>query len=196
MLKLVITEENLSQTERNMAETILSANTRALQYVTSLSRKLSKGAEESFSPVELSALFEELCQNAAHWAESKGVYLKTESNLKGQAVIQKERLSEPFNTVLNAVEHTPRGKTVSLTGCMTGEGWELCIYDQGKGFSQEALLHGRNGSGRGIPPEAALLIWSWTLVCCAGSKKSGGTVLLRNGNLGGIVTFSFCQHQI
>ena len=193
----LLLEENLSQTERNMAETILSANTRAVQYVPSL-LELSKGAEESFSPVELSALFEELCQNARTLAESKGVYLKTESNLKGQAVIQKERLLRAFlNTVLNAVEHTPRGKTVSLTGCMTGEGWELCIYDQGKGFSQEALLHGterlwQGDSSRSSASHHGLGLW----FAAQAAKNHGGTVLLRNGNLGGIVTFSFCQHQI
>ena len=56
-------------------------------------------------------------KNALAAAEAKGVNLITDNRLEGSWRIQPERLQRGiFNIVLNAVEYTPKGKTVYLEG--------------------------------------------------------------------------------
>ena len=43
--------------------------------------------------------------------------------------------------MLNAVEYTPKGKTVYLEGKMTDNGWQVCVRDEGIGFDEEAVRH-------------------------------------------------------
>ena len=51
--------------------------------------------------------------------------------------------------MLNAVEYTPKGKTVYLEGKMTDNGWQVCVKDEGTGFDEEAVRHAAERLWRG-----------------------------------------------
>lgn len=188
----LLLEEDLPPNSRKMAETIGSANDRAIWYVTSL-LEVSKGAEEPFVSASLPQLFEELCRSAEALAVSRGIALRTEHHLKGTANVQKDRLLRAFlNVVLNAVEHTSPGKAVFLEGLETENSWQIRVWDEGSGFSKGALAHAterlwRDDTSRSANSHHGLGLWFAAQVI----KAHAGTLNLSNTPSGGMVTISF-----
>ena len=188
----LLLEEALPESARKMAETIVSSNDRAKQYVSSL-LEASAGADEAFASVGLSDFFETLCRHAQSVSDSKNVSLKIHNNLRGSARIQKVRLLRAIgNVVQNAVEHTPAGKTVAIAGCMIPNGWQITVCDEGAGFSKAALVHGterlwRDDTSRSADGHHGLGLWFAHQVIRAHS----GNIKLGNSDTGGRVVINF-----
>ena len=115
--------------------------------------------------MQLGEWFEKLRENALAAAEAKGVNLITDNRLEGSWRIQPERLQRGiFNIVLNAVEYTPKGKTVYLEGKMTDNGWQVCVKDEGTGLMRRQCAMRLSGCGGRKVPQAdghhGLGLWS------------------------------------
>ena len=185
----LLLEEDLSEDCREMAETIVSSSRRAEGYVAGLLEACA-GAEEEFQSCDLSLIFKEAFQNALPLAASKGILLKKESDLRGTASLQKEHfLRAVGNLVDNAIEYTPSGGTVFLKGSVTEKSWQLTVFDQGPGFTKEALAHGtkrlwRGDTGRSLDGHRGLGLWIAAQVV----KSHSGELELNNWERGGMVT--------
>ena len=93
------------------------------------------------------------------------------------------------NLVDNAIEYTPSGGTVFLKGSMTEKSWQLTVFDQGPGFTKEALAHGtkrlwRGDTGRSLDGHRGLGLWIAAQVV----KSHSGELELNNWERGGMVT--------
>ncbi len=190
----LLLEGDLKENERKMVETILHSNERAKQYVLSL-LETSRGEEESFESVSLDSFFESLRRNARSIAEKCGVRLDVRNKTIGSVRMQEHHLNRAVgNVIQNAIEHTPEGGTVTVTGSMLDHGWQLTVQDEGTGFSQAALLHGterlwRDNRARAADGHNGLGLWFASQVV----EKHAGSILLRNGDAGGIVTIRFSK---
>ena len=187
----LLLEEELPQDYERLIRKILEATVRAKEYVASL-LETSSGKEEAFTKMQLGEWFEKLRENALAAAEAKGVNLITDNRLEGSWRIQPERLQRGiFNIVLNAVEYTPKGKTVYLEGKMTDNGWQVCVKDEGTGFDEEAVRHAaerlwRGEKSRRTDGHHGLGLWSAAQAIRAhkgelvlGNWEEGGEVLAR-----------------
>lgn len=190
----LLLDEDLSETERKMVETIITSNNRAKQYVTSLLES-SSGADEVFETTNLSTLFDELYQNTMPLAETKRVCLQTQNSLKGAASVQNDHLLRALgNVVQNAIEHTPAGRNVYLEGIMIDGGWQVTVRDEGPGFSKAAIHHAterlwRDDTARGVDGHNGLGLWFAAQV----TKAHAGQLELSNWDSGGMVSIKFCK---
>lgn len=187
----LLLEEELPQDYERLIRKISEATVRAKEYVASL-LETSSGKEEAFTKMQLGEWFEKLRENALAAAEAKGVNLITDNRLEGSWRIQPERLQRGiFNIVLNAVEYTPKGKTVYLEGKMTDNGWQVCVKDEGTGFDEEAVRHAaerlwRGEKSRRTDGHHGLGLWSAAQAIRAhkgelvlGNWEEGGEVFVR-----------------
>lgn len=186
----LLLEETLPEQQRKMVETIAASNERARRYVAGL---LDAQEEEAFESYSLKDLFDELCQSVASLAHAGGVCLQTQNRLAGDACVQKERLLRALgNVALNAIEHTLRGASVHMQGCMTQDGWQITVADEGPGFTQAALRHAterlwRDDTARAADGHSGLGLWFAAQVV----KAHAGELALHSGKTGGVVTIRF-----
>lgn len=188
----LLLDEELPESSRRMVETIAASNERARQYVTSF-LEASAGEEEAFKSNSLNALFDQLISNTTAIAEARGVCLKVQNELNGSANIQKDHLLRALgNVVQNAIEHSPVGGNVYLTGSMADGGWQVTVCDEGPGFSKAALQHAterlwRGDTARGADGHNGLGLWLAAQVV----KTHEGHLYLSNTKSGGVVTIKF-----
>ena len=188
----LLLDEELPESSRRMVETIAASNERARQYVTSF-LEASAGEEEAFKSNSLSELFDQLISNTTAIAEARGVCMKVQNDLNGSANIQKDHLLRALgNVVQNAIEHSPVGGNVYLTGSMADGGWQVTVCDEGPGFSKAALQHAterlwRGDTARGADGHNGLGLWFAAQVV----KTHEGQLYLSNTKSGGVVTINF-----
>ncbi len=188
----LLLDEELPECDRKMVETIAASNQRARQYVTCL-LETSAGEEEAFKNTSLNALFDQLISNTTAIAEARGVCIKTQNSLNGSVNVQKEHLLRALgNVVQNAIEHSPVGGNVYLTGSMADGGWQVTVCDEGPGFSKPALQHAterlwRGDTARGADGHNGLGLW----FAAQAVKTHEGQLYLSNNKSGGVVTIKF-----
>ena len=188
----LLLDEELTESSRKMAETIVSSNNRAKQYVTDL-LDTSYGIDETFENVDLCDMFDELYQRVLPIAQTHNVCLKMENNLERTFSIQKNHLLRALgNVIQNAIEHTPEDGNVYLTASMTDGGWQIIVQDEGTGFSKAALLHAterlwRDDTARVSDGHNGIGLWFAAQVV----KNHSGKLELGNCEKGGIVTIAF-----
>ncbi len=188
----MLLDEELPESSRRMVETIAASNERARQYVTSF-LEASAGEEEAFKSNSLNALFDQLISNTTAIAEAKGVCIKVQNGLNGFANVQKDHLLRALgNVVQNAIEHSPVGRSVYLTGSMADSGWQVTVCDEGPGFSKAALQHAterlwRGDTARGADGHNGLGLWFAAQVV----KTHEGQLYLSNTKSGGAVIIKF-----
>ena len=188
----LLLDEELPESSRRMVETIAASNERARQYVTSF-LEASAGEEEAFKSNSLSELFDQLISNTTAIAEARGVCMKVQNGLNGSANVQKDHLLRALeNVVQNAIEHSPVGGSIYLTGSMADGGWQVTICDEGPGFSKTALQHAterlwRGDTARGADGHNGLGLWFAAQVV----KTHEGQLYLSNTKSGGVVTINF-----
>lgn len=190
----LLLEDDLQEKHRKMVETILESNSRAKQYVSSL-LEASCGEDEVFECVSLATFFEELCINAKPVAQAGKIHLKSVNELSSCVLMQKHHLLRAIgNVVLNAIEYTKEGGSVSVEGGMVEDGWQIIVYDEGPGFSEAAILHARERLWRGDNARTStghhgLGLWFATQVI----QNHSGQMILGNNNNGGVVAIKFKQ---
>ena len=188
----LLLDEELPESSRRMVETIAASNERARQYVTSF-LEASAGEEEAFKINSLNDLFDQLISNTTAIAEARGVCMKVQNGLNGSANVQKDHLLRALeNVVQNAIEHSPVGGNVYLTGSMADGGWQVTVCDEGPGFSKAALQHAterlwRGDTARGADGHNGLGLWFAAQIV----KTHEGQLYLSNAKSGGVVTIKF-----
>ena len=119
--------------------------------------------------------------------------MKVQNDLNGSANIQRDHLLRALgNVVQNAIEHSPVGGNVYLTGSMADGGWQVTVCDEGPGFSKAALQHAterlwRGDTARGADGHNGLGLWFAAQIV----KTHEGQLYLSNAKSGGVVTIKF-----
>ena len=188
----LLLEGDLPESCRKLVKTIETSNLQVKKYVNGL-LDASAGNDEAFVEFERRCFLEEGVQNMLPIAEKHHVQLRTENRLSGTARIQKEHLLRALiNIIQNAIEYTPEGGTVFLSGEMTKTGWELTVRDEGPGFSKAALSHAverlwRGDTARTLDGHNGLGLWFAEQVI----RLHAGNLEITNGEKGGIVVMRF-----
>jgi len=121
-------------------------------------------------------------------AENSGVWIREELADLPLIPMDQSRIQQVFqNLIDNAIQHSPRGKSVTITANRSGEGRnemvEITFTDQGTGFRDEDLprlfepffTRRRGGTGLGLSIVHRIL------------EQHDGDVVARNGPSGGAV---------
>ncbi len=191
----LLLEEDLKGEQKKMVETIWDSNNRAKQYVNSL-LEASHGEDEPFEQISCQVFFDILRNNALLIADKYGIRLDLHNNADGSMCMQKQHLSRAVgNVVQNAIEHTPKGGTVTVESTVQEDFWKITVQDEGSGFSQAALLHAterlwRGDSARASTGHNGLGLWFASQVV----KNHNGQILLSNSANGGVVVINFKQN--
>lgn len=185
----LLLEDQLAEEQLIMVETIINNSSRAEDYVAVLLSS-SVGLDEELEQVALVNFFDEVTQKATEIGKEAGVKVITSWNLSGTSKIQYARfLRAIINLIQNAVEHTPHGKRIKISfEAVDDLSWQIQIYDEGKGFSSEAIKHAkerfwREDKARGMDGHSGLGLWFANTVIVG----HGGKLTLKNGEKGGII---------
>ena len=122
-------------------------------------------------------------------AESSGVWIREElADDLPPIPMDQSRIQQVFqNLIDNAIQHSPRGKSVTITANRSGKGGhemlEITVADQGSGFRDEDLprlfepffTRRRGGTGLGLSIVQRIL------------EQHDGDIVARNGTNGGAV---------
>jgi signal transduction histidine kinase len=185
----LLLEESVGPGQKQMVESIESNANRAKLYISSM-LDAAAGTKEAFEQTSLSALLEEAVIQVKELASNAGVQFAVSNHLTVSATVQPERMHRAIeNIIRNAIEHTPTGETIWVSGeNEDGKSWRIRIEDSGDGFSDGALQHAterfwRDDLSRGNDGHSGLGLWFVSDVIHAHK----GTLILRNGEHGGIV---------
>ena len=95
----------------------------------------SAGELTSSGQINLSELLREIAAQLESFAELRGVKLKLDVKDKVQALLPREECENlAFNLVLNALQHTPSGGSVTLHADANGGTVQMAIEDTGEGI--------------------------------------------------------------
>jgi signal transduction histidine kinase len=185
----LLLEEGVVPEQRQMVESIESNASRAKLYVLSM-LDAAAGTEEAYERTALSALLDKAVIQVQEIASNAGVQLAVSNHLTGSATVQPKRMLRAIENILrNAIEHTPAGETIGVSGGdENGKSWNIQIEDGGDGFSDGALQHAterfwRDDLSRGNDGHSGLGLWFVNDVI----HVHKGTLILSNGERGGIV---------
>jgi signal transduction histidine kinase len=185
----LLLEEGVAPGQKQMVESIESNANRAKLYISSM-LNVAAGTEEAFERTALSALLDEAVTQVKEIASNAGVQFAVSNHLTGSVTVQPERMLRAIENIMrNAIEHTPVGETIGVSGGNEdSKSWSIQIEDGGDGFSDGALQHAterfwRDDLSRGNDGHSGLGLWFASDVIHAHK----GTLILSNGDHGGIV---------
>jgi signal transduction histidine kinase len=147
----------------------------------------SDGGELSSQPLDLSAVARASVNLITPFARAKGVAIETDLGANGRINGDPDLLGRAVAATLhNAVKYTPAAGVIHVRVACTNEGVELCVRDEGPGFSESALVHalerfwrddaarGRSGgSGLGLAIASEIV------------RRCGGALAIENASAGG-----------
>ncbi|WP_157369166.1 HAMP domain-containing sensor histidine kinase [Zavarzinella formosa] len=174
---------------RENAERLLSM----IEQLLSLARLEDRRDEFHLAPQSVGALFQTAVDTAADRAADHHLELVVEdvSDLP-QVFADAERFSHALdNLVTNAINHTPAGGTITLSGrVIDGNRVELAVRDTGKGIPPEAMAHlferfyrvpghdSSSGTGLGLAIVREILEAHGGTATCESQLNKGTTFLL------------------
>jgi heavy metal sensor kinase len=138
--------------------------------------------------IDLSAVAAYAAARLSVLADERGVRVHVDA--APDAIVRAERdgLERAVITVLhNAIKYSADGGTVTVGVTRDSDGVELCVADNGAGFSAEGLQHAfdrfwRDDEARTLPGSGLGLA-----IAKATVERFGGTIAIANGNGGGAV---------
>ena len=136
------------------------------------------------------ALVSTVLEEKLRACETFQIRLEAKVYVPAGIAIRNYYLCSVFSNLLdNAIEYTPSGGTVFLKGSMSEKSWQITVFDQGPGFTKEALAHGtkrlwRGDTGRRLDGHRGLGLWIAAQVI----KNHSGELELNNWKRGGMVT--------
>lgn len=142
----LLLEEELNEEQTELTQSILTAGTRAQDYVKVLGQ-LSRFdmAEEAAGQFEVSEWIGKALLILKPLADQKKVCIEVKSidhlwPVWGYGSLLVRAL---VNIGENAIRFSPEGGEISITANQTDERLQLTVQDEGEGFSREALLHAK-----------------------------------------------------
>lgn len=140
----LLAETELDEEQKSYLAFIEKNIEKMQQYLTELI-EISKGRITSINkqPVEAEEFFMRLEQEAAPMLQFKSLEIHTENRLSGRILNLDMALCirAVLNLLDNAVQYTPKGSTIYLTGWQEEDDICIEVRDEGQGFSAEDLKY-------------------------------------------------------
>jgi signal transduction histidine kinase len=176
---------------RAALETIAS-EAEALEELTrdllTVARADAHGAAAPLAAIDLSDVASDAVQRLAVLASRRMVRVNLDAAANLTVLADGDRLERAVITVLhNAIKYASESGTVEVRTTRTDEHVELCVSDDGRGFSAEGLQHAfdrfwRDDEARTLPGSGLGLA-----IAKATVERLGGTIDIANGTAGGAV---------
>ena len=134
----LLAEDALSADQQTQVEAILRGTERARHYLAAL--RTAGAAPAVQTPLASHALTERLAQTARALCAPAGIHFILQEEWQGTIrAAENDLLRAAENLLDNAVAHTPRGGTVTLTVARENNRFILRVTDTGPGFTAAAL---------------------------------------------------------
>ncbi len=146
------------------------------------------GMPAPHTPIDLGAVAGDAVQRLAVLAAQRGVRVDVAASPGAIVLAEREGLERAVITVLhNAIKYAAGNGTVDVHVTRAGDIVELCVSDDGRGFSMEGLQRAfdrfwRDDDARALPGSGLGLAIAKTTV-----ERFGGTIAIANGAGGGAV---------
>ena len=197
-LSVIRAEADLAlRKERTAAEyraalEIIASESDALEALTrdllTVARADANGAAAPLAPVDLSEIAADAVQRLAVLAAERNVRVSVDAAVSATVLADRDGLARAVITVLqNAIKYAAAAGTVEVRVSRDGEFVELCVSDDGPGFSPEGLQRAfdrfwRDDETRNLPGSGLGLA-----IAKATVERFGGTIAIANGDGGGAV---------
>ena len=139
----LLEETPLTEEQQECLSAILKnteAAGRYLERLKRMTRNVSEG-EENKQPVS-GELLQEIFNGAEEIARVFGVEAECEGSVMPELILARQDVCRAvLNIVRNAAEHTPEGKRIVIHCRWQAPLLEICVSDEGPGFSPQALRH-------------------------------------------------------
>ena len=188
---LALRKERTAAEYRAALETIAS-EADALEALTrdllTVARADARADDAPLAPTDLSAVAADASARLAVLAEKRGVRVRVDAQPNAAVRAQHDGLERAVITVLhNAIKYAAENGTVSVRVARDGDAVELCVSDDGRGFSTEALDRAfdrfwRDDEARTLPGSGLGLA-----IAKATVERFGGTITIANAAGGGAV---------
>lgn len=140
----LLEETPLTEEQQECLSAILKnteAAGRYLERLKRMTRNVSEG-EENKQPVSGELLQQEIFNGAEEIARVFGVKAEFEGAVLPELILARQDVCRAvLNIVRNAAEHTPEGKRIVIHCRWQAPLLEICVSDEGPGFSPQALRH-------------------------------------------------------
>lgn len=201
-LSVILAEADLAlATDRDVTEYRRALETIALEAdaLESLTRNLLASARvgservHSSQPVDLGEVATGVTERLRILAGNRDVTFRTDLPTGTQVMGDLDELERAVLTIVhNAIKYASLHGTIAITLASAGDTIELCVADDGPGFSEEALEHAFDRFWRGDPGEAARGHGLGLAIARSIVESSDGTITVANGAQGGaLVTLRF-----
>ncbi|MDR0885444.1 MAG: HAMP domain-containing histidine kinase [Clostridiales Family XIII bacterium] len=186
----LLLEDALNPDQNESAQQILSSGKRAEHYISMLQQVSDFDfSKEAPTEIEISALLDEIYQVAQPIASTKNIQIEMTNMAPKKIRVYANLLFRALqNIVMNAIQYTPEGGNVRIDAVSDHNRVTFTIKDEGKGFSDDALLH------------ASEIFWSsdksrtnhahyglGLSVAARVAELHSGQMILSNANHGGLV---------
>lgn len=179
--------------QREYSGFILSHARQIQRYVTGM-LEIARPAGSPKGRCEIRKLLSETAENIESLGKKKRLScVLTAENLPDTLPVSKDGLCRILNNLIdNAVQYSPDSGTVFLSAQVRGAMLQICIKDQGNGFSGEALLLAADEFYRADPSRGSKEHFGLGLsIAKQIAAELGGTILLENApEKGALVTVS------
>lgn len=143
----LLLESNLSEVQKKYTEYIENSSLQMQNYVQTLIEVTRSWQGYQFNPVkfECPVLFREIEQQSKSLCTINELTLRWDCEYSTNQVLIDHDLffRALINIISNAVEHSPRGGSITISITEEKNFFVFCIYDTGTGFSAEALKRGK-----------------------------------------------------
>lgn len=140
----LLEETTLTEEQRECLNAILKnseAAGRYLERLKKMTRNVSEGAE-SKRPVPGELLWQDIFNGTEEIARVFGVKAECVGTILPELTLARQDVCRAvLNIVRNAAEHTPEGKRIGIRCRWQVPVLEICVWDEGPGFSPQALRH-------------------------------------------------------
>jgi len=153
-----------------------------------VARADANGAAAERTPVDLGTVAAEAVQRLAVLAAERNVHVEAHTVPHAIVLAEREGLERAVITVLhNAIKYASAAGAVKVRVTRDGDTVELCVSDDGRGFSEEGLRRAfdrfwRDDEARALPGSGLGLA-----IAKAAVERFGGTIAIANGADGGAV---------
>ena len=185
--ELLAEDAALNAEQRRYAEAIIQSAGNAQACVKALrGALLDEGARPQLQMTELRSWAEGFLEAARALCAGQGVLFALQAEPVTARIDPQEMQRAVMNLIDNAARFTPAGGSVTLSIAEKDSGIALTVADTGPGFTQEALLHGRERFYRGERARGQDGHYGLGLYGAAQTAaRHGGDLALQNGAQGG-----------
>ena len=194
----LLAETPLTEEQKTYIDYIASSAGQMQNYVQILI-EVTKSVEGCYfqpTQIKVDTLLQEIRNQSLGLASTHRIKIQWEEHVSNELVflVYGQVVRAVMNIVINAVEHTPEGGTISIWIEETGRKLSFTIEDNGNGFSTEALKHGTEQFFMSDTSRSGQLHYGIGLfVAKTVAERHGGELILANSKKlgGGKVSITF-----